>query len=49
MHVDDDAKPMAAKYLTKWRPGFDERFALKENKQEDEEKNTDTLLPAITA
>lgn len=20
--TDDDAKPMAAKYLTKWRPGF---------------------------
>jgi hypothetical protein len=21
-YIDDDAKPMAAKYLTKWRPGF---------------------------
>jgi hypothetical protein len=20
--IDDDAKPMAAKYLAKWRPGF---------------------------
>jgi symplekin len=25
-HLDDDAKPMAAKYLTKWRPGFAERL-----------------------
>jgi symplekin len=23
--IDDDAKPMAAKYLAKWRPGFLER------------------------
>ena len=22
--VDEDARPMAAKYLTKWRPGFGE-------------------------
>ena len=22
--VDEDAKPIAAKYLTKWRPGFAE-------------------------
>lgn len=21
-YVDEDARPMAAKYLTKWRPGF---------------------------
>jgi len=24
--LDEDAKPMAAKYLTKWRPGFAERL-----------------------
>jgi hypothetical protein len=24
-HTDDDAKPMASKYLSKWRPGFVER------------------------
>lgn len=21
-HIDEDARPMAAKYLSKWRPGF---------------------------
>lgn len=24
--TDDNAKPIAAKYLTKWRPGFAERL-----------------------
>jgi symplekin len=24
--TDEDAKPIAAKYLTKWRPGFADRI-----------------------
>lgn len=32
--IDDDAKPVAAKYLTKWRPGFADRL----KSPEDEEK-----------
>lgn len=33
--VDEDARPMAGKYLAKWRPGFIEKqTALLEGKQE---------------
>lgn len=34
--TDEDARPMAAKYLSKWRPGFEDRLKL----PEDEVKET---------
>lgn len=36
MFADDDAKPMASKYLAKWRPGFME--ANKEAKEVEDNK-----------
>jgi symplekin len=35
--TDEDAKPIAAKYLTKWRPAFAER--LKGPKEEEKKTN----------
>jgi hypothetical protein len=29
LSADDDAKPIAAKYLSKWRPGFIEQQKMK--------------------
>lgn len=45
---------MAAKYLSRWRPGFDERLALKEKEEEEEvigdgEQKVDAASPAIEA
>ena len=42
IETDDDAKPMAAKYLTKWRPGFSERLTG----PEDEEKKANGIAAA---
>ncbi|KAM3074830.1 hypothetical protein ACMFMG_008243 [Clarireedia jacksonii] len=38
----DDAKPIAAKYLTKWRPGFQERHKA----EKDETKSSDLVAAA---
>lgn len=43
--LDDDAKPMAAKYLAKWRPDFATRL-LPERK---DELKTENMTPSIMA
>lgn len=45
--TDEDAKPIAAKYLTKWRPGFAER--LKAKADEDEKKENGVAVAAVIA
>ncbi|TVY53795.1 mRNA cleavage and polyadenylation specificity factor complex subunit pta1 [Lachnellula cervina] len=35
----EDAKPIAAKYLTKWRPGFAERLKPKDDEEEEKKGN----------
>ncbi|TVY25932.1 mRNA cleavage and polyadenylation specificity factor complex subunit [Lachnellula hyalina] len=35
----EDAKPIAAKYLTKWRPGFAERLKTKSDEEEEKKGN----------
>jgi symplekin len=45
--TDEDAKPIAAKYLTKWRPGFAERLKAKDD--EDEKKENGVAVAAIAA
>jgi symplekin len=40
--IDEDAKPIAAKYLAKWRPGF----ADKQNGPEDEKKKDNVVTAA---
>jgi len=41
---------MAAKYLSRWRPGFEERLTIKDKEEGDEdEQKVDAALPAIAA
>ena len=44
--TDEDAKPMSAKYLAKWRPGFAERLNSAESM---DEKKENGVVPAIEA
>lgn len=41
---------MAAKYLSRWRPGFEERLALKDKEEDNKgETKVDAALPAVAA
>jgi len=44
---DDEAKQVAAKYLTKWRPGFADRLKAEEDQKKPEGFTEEVMADAV--